>query len=43
MHTIPRLSLVVIAPVWGEIPMPPNPQVPEKELDDLVKWILAQK
>jgi cytochrome c551/c552 len=29
--------------VWGEIPMPPNPQVPEKDLQTLVGWVLAQK
>jgi cytochrome c551/c552 len=27
--------------VWGDIPMIPNPSVPEPELDAMVKWILA--
>ncbi len=29
--------------VWGQIPMPPNPQVSEAEAHTLVKWILAMK
>ncbi len=29
------------AGVWGPIPMPPNPQVPEKDLHTLAKWVLA--
>ena len=29
--------------VWGSIPMPPNPQVPEPDLRSVVKWILALK
>jgi len=29
--------------VWGQIPMPPNPQVSEAEAKTLVKWILAMK
>lgn len=29
--------------VWGQIPMPPNPQVPDAQLHELVKWILTQK
>lgn len=29
--------------VWGQVPMPPNPQVPDAELNSLVKWILSQK
>ena len=28
--------------VWGQIPMPPN-NVPQKDIDDLVTWILALK
>ena len=28
--------------VWGQIPMPPN-NVPQKDIDDLVAWILALK
>ena len=27
--------------VWGQIPMPANPQVNEQEAQTLVKWILA--
>jgi cytochrome c len=29
--------------VWGQIPMPANPQVNEAEAQTLVKWILSQK
>lgn len=29
--------------VWGEIPMPPNPQVPDPDLHAMVKWILTLK
>jgi cytochrome c len=29
--------------VWGQIPMTPNPQVPERELHTIVKWILTLK
>lgn len=29
--------------VWGQVPMPPNPGVNEKEAQTLVKWILSQK
>ena len=29
--------------VWGETPMPPNPQVPEPDLHAIVKWILTLK
>ena len=29
--------------VWGQIPMPPNPQVSEAEAKTLVQWILAMK
>jgi cytochrome c len=28
---------------WGQVPMPPNPSVSEKEAQILVKWILSQK
>lgn len=28
---------------WGQIPMPPNPTVPDAELRALVKWVLSQK
>jgi cytochrome c len=29
--------------VWGQVPMPPNPSVPDAEVQALVKWILSQK
>jgi len=29
--------------VWGQIPMPPNPQVPDADVKALVSWILSQK
>ncbi|TMH22472.1 MAG: c-type cytochrome [Betaproteobacteria bacterium] len=28
---------------WGQVPMPPNAQVPDADIKALVKWILAQK
>ncbi len=28
---------------WGQIPMPPNPQVSADEAGALVKWVLSQK
>lgn len=28
--------------VWGNVPMPPHPQVPEGEARSLVTWVLAQ-
>lgn len=31
------------AGVWGQIPMPPNANVPEGEVRALVKWILSIK
>jgi cytochrome c len=31
------------AGVWGQIPMPPNPQVPANDVKDLVTWILSLK
>jgi cytochrome c551/c552 len=31
------------AGVWGQVPMPPNPQVPDPDLQALIKWILALK
>jgi cytochrome c551/c552 len=31
------------AGVWGQVPMPPNPQVPDPELQALVKWVLSLK
>lgn len=30
------------AGVWGQIPMPPHPAVPEKDIQAMVKWILAR-
>jgi cytochrome c len=29
--------------VWGPVPMPPNPNVNDKDLQKIVAWILAQK
>lgn len=29
--------------VWGDIPMPPNPQVKDEDLKTIVQWILALK
>lgn len=29
--------------VWGQIPMPPNSQVSEKDIKTLVDWVLSQK
>jgi cytochrome c551/c552 len=31
------------AGVWGQVPMPPNPQVPDGDIKALVSWILAIK
>jgi cytochrome c len=31
------------AGVWGEVPMPPNPQVPDADLKALVNAVLALK
>lgn len=31
------------AGVWGQVPMPPNPNVPDADVQALVKWILSQK
>ena len=28
---------------WGNVPMPPHPQVPDAELNQMVAWILQQK
>jgi cytochrome c len=28
---------------WGQVPMPPNTTVSEKEAEILVKWVLSQK
>jgi len=30
------------AGVWGDVPMIPNPQVPDQDLHALVKWVLAR-
>jgi cytochrome c len=29
--------------VWGQVPMPPNPSVPDADLRALVKWVLSTK
>lgn len=29
--------------VWGQVPMPPNPQVSAEEAATLVRWALSQK
>ncbi|HTQ78223.1 MAG TPA: c-type cytochrome [Burkholderiales bacterium] len=29
--------------VWGQVPMPPNPNVPDADLKALIKWILSIK
>ena len=29
--------------VWGQVPMPPNANVPDGDVRTLVKWILSQK
>jgi len=29
--------------VWGQVPMPPNPTVPDADAQALVKWILSVK
>jgi cytochrome c len=29
--------------IWGQVPMPPNPAVPDADVRTLVKWILSQK
>jgi cytochrome c len=31
------------AGVWGQVPMPPNSQVPDADVHSLVKWILSLK
>ena len=28
--------------VWGSVPMPPNPQVPDADVHALVQWVLSQ-
>jgi len=27
--------------VWGQVPMPPNPNVTDADMETLIKWILA--
>jgi cytochrome c len=27
--------------VWGQVPMPPNPQVKDEDLHKILKWILS--
>jgi cytochrome c len=29
--------------VWGDMPMPPNPQVKDEDIKTLVQWVLSQK
>jgi cytochrome c len=29
--------------VWGQVPMPPNPAVPDADIKTLVRWVLSQK
>ena len=29
--------------VWGQVPMPPNAQIPDADIKDLVSWILTLK
>lgn len=29
--------------VWGTVPMPPNPQVPDADLKAIVQWVLSLK
>ena len=29
--------------VWGQVPMPPNPNVPDADLKTLINWVLATK
>lgn len=31
------------AGTWGQIPMPPNPAVPDSDIKALVKWVLSAK
>ena len=29
--------------VWGQVPMPPNPQISDADIKNLVAWILSLK
>ncbi len=29
--------------VWGDVPMPPNPQVKDDDLSKIIDWLLSQK
>ena len=29
--------------VWGQVPMPPNPTVPDADLKKLIDWVMATK
>ncbi len=29
--------------VWGPVPMPPNPNVNDKDMQTIIAWILSQK
>lgn len=29
--------------VWGDVPMPPNPQVKSEDLNKIIDWVLSQK
>ena len=29
--------------VWGQVPMPPNPSVPDADLKALISWVLSIK
>lgn len=29
--------------VWGQVPMPPNPSLPDADVQALVKWVLSRK
>ncbi len=29
--------------VWGQVPMPPNPNVPDEDLKTILTWMLEQK
>jgi cytochrome c len=29
--------------VWGPVPMPPNPNVKNEDLEKIIEWVLSQK